>query len=267
MLSFGHYQIHTQAQRQMLRQTTRLRHIQKRQLRQLLELRQYLVEPSFPNPVRGLEGMLVADTTLKERDAAGLLIGGLSWAVWNPKRTEGELAAHKDVDVLVLDDLPLAEKFERGVDWWLPYSEAVTVHGRYTIMENVRLRYWQNGNGVILRYGIKQGFDLPPGLYIPGPENVLGMLMNETVSMQDSERVEVDEEVASVLRGRFGHNLRKTIAPFVRDKFKPYVIARRYDEPAIVKAAVERDQIVYMTPVIECTMFSFAECTALRRHR
>ena len=74
---------------------------QKLQLKQLLNAT--LFHADLPNSVKGLEGMKIADKILKERNARGVLIGGLAGAIWNKETTLGELDAHKDVDVYVLD--------------------------------------------------------------------------------------------------------------------------------------------------------------------
>ncbi len=76
---------------------------QKLLLKQVLAQRLELRHPEIPDAARGIEGMLAADALLKERNASGLLIGGLADAIWNQRRTEEELKAHKDTDVLVFD--------------------------------------------------------------------------------------------------------------------------------------------------------------------
>jgi len=97
----------------------RLKHSQKLGLKLLLE--QKLNHPEYPNMQKGLQGMQIADKILKERNARGVLIGGLSEAIWNQKRKLDELIAHKDVDVAVLDNhFELNKPFENGIDWWLP---------------------------------------------------------------------------------------------------------------------------------------------------
>ena len=94
------------------RQSTRL----EAGLKQLLRLEQQLKHPEYPNMVKGLKGMQTAHDILQGREASGILIGGLSEAVWNQRRKEEKLYQHKDVDVLVLDDVSV-ENFEGGIDW------------------------------------------------------------------------------------------------------------------------------------------------------
>src|SRR3989344_2154018 len=95
-----------QQQRQVLSQS------QKFALKQLLELRLELRHPDLPSVIRGLEGIRVAHQILQKRDSIGILIGGLSEAVWNQRRKPEDLEKHKDVDVAVLDkNFKLEERF------------------------------------------------------------------------------------------------------------------------------------------------------------
>ncbi len=120
-MNLGHYQ--RLEQEQMFYPSV----AQKLGLKQLLLLESKLKHPGYiPSPVKGLEGMQTAHQILQEREAAGVLIGGLAEAVWNQRRKEEDLYKHKDVDVLVLDDIDI-NKFYGGVDWWLPEQGKITI--------------------------------------------------------------------------------------------------------------------------------------------
>ena len=121
-MSLGHYH--------RLEQRHYLSHAQKLGLKQLLLLEQKLKHPEYPNAARGLCGMQIAHQILQEREAPGVLIGGLSEAVWSQRRKEEDLYKHKDVDVMVLDDVDIG-KFEGGVDWWLPERGKITLKSSY----------------------------------------------------------------------------------------------------------------------------------------
>ena len=81
--------------RQTLEQKIYLNVQQKLALKQLLLLE--LKHPEYPDVVKGLEGMKIADKVLKEKEVAGVLIGGLAEAVWNQRRKVEDLYQHKDV--------------------------------------------------------------------------------------------------------------------------------------------------------------------------
>src|SRR3989338_7233339 len=87
---------------------------QRQALQCMLSLRQTLKDPEFPDSVKGLYGLQEAHTILKDNNSRGILIGGLSEAIWNRNVTTSELSAHKDVDVAVLDDYFQPEDFEGG---------------------------------------------------------------------------------------------------------------------------------------------------------
>ena len=100
---------------------------QRSTLKQLINLKQSLTDPIIPNTARGLEGMLSAHKILQSKKCAGVLIGGLSEAIWNQRRTKEQLSLHKDVDVLVLGDFNYESCFEGGIDWWNPNEERIKI--------------------------------------------------------------------------------------------------------------------------------------------
>ena len=221
-MSLGHYQ--------RLEQRPYLSHAQKLGLNQLLLLEQKLKHPEYPNAVKGLEGMQTAHKILQEREASGVLIGGLSEAVWNQRRKEEDLYKHKDVDVLVLDDVEL-EKFGGGVDWWLPKRGKITLKSSYGSSKGVDKQWYVNGNGVVLSFGAQKHDQLPPGLYIPDSEWVIDMKEAEAEANIDYGRVDVefDDKVFEKFRAHIGKRVKTRLPKFIRDAFQGYVLSPHYE--------------------------------------
>lgn len=210
----------------------RLSHDQKLLLSKALALRLELRAPSFPNPLRGIEGILAADSLLKEWSAVGVLIGGLAEAVWNRRRTEAELGAHKDVDVLVVSEpesVEAVEDFAGGIDWWMPndihFDSIKTQSGS---IENVTKRFWINGNGCALCYRIKSQTDLTPGLYFPSPEIAVDIRVSECLAMIDGSVTVVDEDEEMFVK-----------------KFREK-LGIRTQLPSFIPKALERDPVPYI---------------------
>lgn len=177
---------------------------QKLQLTQILKLEQKLREPGVPEATRGLEGLLLADQILKQKGAVGFLIGGLGKSVW---RGNAQLGRHKDVDVLVMTKGTDFEKFEGGIDWWLPTEDQVsgTFVGGY--IENYAVRYWANENGVVLTFNIEQTLELPPGLHILLPHHYAAMKLAEAVSSVGSGaglELEIDSDFEATFQKKLG---------------------------------------------------------------
>jgi len=189
-------------------QSTRLTHSQRHELKLLLSHRQELSGAPPPNALRGVEGIRAANLILRDRNAVGILIGGLADAVWHPRRTAKELAAHKDVDVMVFDpDFKLQEPFEGGIDWWLPQEGRIRLSSDASRVENYKVTWWENGNGLVLNFGIKlvSRWGKPlPGLHIPLPDWVVRMRMEEALARVDENRVAaLEDEVLEALQRRF----------------------------------------------------------------
>lgn len=190
---------------------------------QIYALLQTLKDPEFPQAAKGLDGMLAADRLLREGDATGVLIGGLSEAVWNKRRTAAELAQHKDVDVLVLDHyFRIEESFEGGVDWWLPEAS------RYGWR-------WSNGNDCTLLFGVKKKQELPSGLYILSPQSVLKMREYEARSAVSG----VDDETHGRLLKQLGRNLKTRVPTFIEKAFEGKILDQNYETSAVRLSAVE----------------------------
>ncbi len=186
----------------------------KQQLKQLEKVSLSLRHEPFPGSVKGLEGIEIADKILKEKGAVGLLIGGLSEAIWNPRNTRNALNAlsekHKDVDVLIPYISPGLEidDFEGGVDWWLPRELKIKIkYESATVEENVL--FWENCLKVRLAFTVlvRTKEPLLSGLYIPEPDFIRSMREAEVFARVDTKNVEVEEST----RELFGEKLRKRI--------------------------------------------------------
>lgn len=207
----------------------KLTHEQTLLLKQALTLRLELRAPSFPNPQRGMSGILAADSFLKKIEAVGLLNGGLAEAVWNRRRTEAELEAHKDVDVFILSTPEPIEDFDEGIDWWLPqdihFDSIKTQSGS---IENVTKRFWINGHGCALCYRIKSQTDLAPGLYFPSPELAVDIRVSECLATIDGSVTVIDEDEETFF-----------------DKFREKLGVRRC-LPSFISVAMGRNPVPYI---------------------
>ena len=196
-------------------------------LRQLLSLQlQLRCDDHIPFPIRGFEGMCAADALLVERNSRGVLVGGLSETVLSKQRTKGQLEKHKYVDALVIDtNFYVNERFEGGIDWWLPYSGMVDVQTDIS-SGHKELQWWQNGHGVLLQYGITMNLPEPPGLYIMSRDSVVSMREEETLVM--AEGMEYDEDVLNAFRNRFYNRVKTRVPSFIAERFSGKILADPY---------------------------------------
>jgi hypothetical protein len=197
------------------------------ELRQALALtiglRQEFKKPSFPNAVRGLAGMIAADKILKEHNASGVLIGGVAEAIWNPARTESELSAHKDVDVLVFGNTRI-KKFEGGIDWWMEdHADLTNVHlSDISTAANIHVVYFINGNGVVLTYRLKRAVTLLPGLHFLTPDCLIYIRYKECLASIDEARITIETDETAYLRElRKKLGLKQPIPSFMSSSFDP----------------------------------------------
>lgn len=238
-----------------LRQTQRLSHEQRQNLRQLLTLQQTLKHPEFPEARKGLEGIETAHEVLKRRNLRGLLIGGCAEAMWSRSRNE-TLESHKDVDVMIdarpQDSLP--EGFEGGIDWWNPRTERIRI-ARESGPTETEQTWWENDTGVTLSFGIKPyGDTLAPGLYIPDRQWLIDMRLAEVVANVDRERVQLDDNAVSALEKNMPLSKRNSKPPAEVEKklgenilrqFSVYnrgYFLQRFDLPTIVGIQRARSQ-------------------------
>ena len=241
-LSLGCYQSYEQRHYLSCEQRSGLKH--------LLLLEQKLRHPEYPNSVKGLEGMQVAHQILQERGASGILIGGLAEAVWNQRRKPEDLYKHKDVDVAVLDDSSgLGEKFEGGVDWWVPQSGRITISSSISSLEGLQKRWYENANGVVLSFGLNRRYNLEPGLYIPDSEWVVDMREYEARANVDDRmvKVEFDENVFEKFKEKIRERVKTRLPKFVLGAFRGHVLSPRYEKNYSKMSAVDLESFDYET--------------------
>ncbi len=182
-----------------------------------LLLKMQLKHPDFDS-IKGFEGLVKGHLVLKEKNEAGILVGGLSEDVWNRRRTKDELQQHKDVDIMILGNSHFSD-FEAGIDWWLPIEERIDVKGDISAIYGSKIKTWQNAMGTILPFGIDVVGKLPPGLYIQEPQWVVSMREHEAVTMHGNVGEEIISEFGKRIEKRMG-----TILPkYLKDVFGEFV--------------------------------------------
>ena len=211
------------------------------QLNQLLGVYIKLKHPEFPNAAKGLEGMIIAHNILKNKEATGILIGGLSEAVWNRQRKKEELDKHKDVDVAILDEKNHIGRFEGGIDWWHPKKEKVTVTEDFGKIENLERKYYENCNKVKLLFDVEKYAELNPGLYIPHYEYVLDMRETEAITYFEikNPKAELDEDVIKKFREKTKKRIGTKLPKFVTESFKEYILPSPYEQVKIKIGNIE----------------------------
>jgi len=211
-------------------------------IKEMLRLRLALRHPELPEMKSGIEGLKMGHKILEERQKVGILVGGLSEAVWNGKRTAEELTQHKDVDIMILgkNETGIVNKFEGGIDWWLPKTEVLEV----SAAQRLRYTWWENGNGVILSFGIRERFELKPGLYIPGPNWVIQMRESETLArLSHTDFPEAsDYEVSEGFKNAMKKEVKSTLAPTIAEEFKGRILSDAYADTYQVFDAVEIEE-------------------------
>ena len=215
------------------RERNYLSQAQKVGLKQLLAQRQNLRHPEYPGAVKGLEGMQAAHQILQEKEASGVLIGGLAEAVWNQRRKPEDLYTHKDVDVAVLDDhFKIYNDFEGGIDWWMPQDGRISVNYESGKVEGIYQRWYQNANNAVLSFGLTKNADLDPGLYIPGSRWVVDMREAEAEANVDHGRAdaEFDEEVFIAFRQKIREKVKTRLPRFIRETFAGYILSEHYQD-------------------------------------
>lgn len=226
------------------RQITRLNLEQKLALKQLMSFRLELKHPEYPGAIRGLQGMQNANKILQEKESVGLLIGGLSEEVWGEGINIEDLYRHKDVDVLVLSPEAEIDKFEGGVDWWIPRTENITIRERGMIAGGIEKTWYENGNGIILHFGAKLKNSLIPGLYIPSSDWVVEMRTAEANANIDYNRISVsfDEDVIEKFKESFRKNMKKRIFKAIGKDFKGHILSEEYEDCAEKINAIDLEE-------------------------
>ncbi len=199
-----------------------LNHDQKLALKQLFELSQSLRREGPPEAVRGIEGLKAADNILKARNIEGILIGGLSEAVWNKRNSGKDFDSHKDVDVLVRDLKGNAiGDFEGGIDWWLPRDAQLDIRYEMSTLEGKKVRFWENANNIKLAFGIndRDVDSVNPGLYIPPYDFVRDMRRAEALAVADTARVGIDYDVEESFVQKLNKRIKEEKSPTIKREF------------------------------------------------
>lgn len=220
-------------------QSQELNQSQKLSLEQLLQMSQEMRHESFEFAERGIEGLKIADTFLKEKDLRGILIGGLAEEVWNPRHTKKDFEQHKDVDVLI-PELPEGVEignFEKGIDWWLPKDMRLSVHYESGTTETT-VRVWENAFGTRLAFGVDEPFahTWPAGLHIPSSDFVIQMRKSETMARLDS-RIAVDENIEGAFVEKLEKRIKTEIAPVIErelDYSDKVIVLRSFDRETVL---------------------------------
>lgn len=203
-------------------------------VRLLLKMR--LKHPEFDS-VKGFEGILKGHKILEEKNEAGILVGGLSEDIWSRKRTMDELRQHKDVDIMVLGDSDFSD-FEGGIDWWLPRKEAINAKSDLSIVENIKVKWWQNAMGVKLFFGLKKVREiLKPGLYIHQPQWIVEMREAESLA-RISSSISIDDEVMETFRKKVGRRMGAMLPKYISNIFRNYI------SPPVEVAVIESEMLM-----------------------
>jgi len=179
-----------------------------------------LKHPEFDS-IKGFEGIIKGHEILQEKNEAGFLIGGLSESVWNRKRAKDELQEHKDVDIMVLGDSDFYD-FEGGIDWWLPRKETVNARSDISIVENIKVKWWQNAMGAKLFFGIKSRETLKPGLYIHQPWWVVEMRTAESLA-RISSSISIDDDTLEGFRKKVAKKMGTVLPRYIIDVFRDFI--------------------------------------------
>lgn len=224
-----------------LNQTQELRHEQRLVLKQLMRLSLELRHdsPEYTQALRGVEGIKTADAILKRNNLRGVLIGGLSEVVWNPRRRKKDFDFHKDVDVAVLgdpNDIHHIERLEGGIDWWLPQRERLSIRSDYSSAV-INKDFWENAFGVRLSFGIVANDvgGMKSGLHIPHQSFVIDMRVAEAMVNID-ESVMIDTDVEDAFREKLEKGIKDEMSSVMKrdlgdcpiDKWGNYLRVERF---------------------------------------
>lgn len=110
-----------------------------------------------PPPMRGIESFVAAEDVIKKYEAVGILVGGVAINLYQNKIPRKPIG--KDVDILIADEsmrnFPV--QWEKGIDWWVS-SKSTNRPSNGTHI------------GLLWKFSLREGVQLPSGLYIPSPD-------------------------------------------------------------------------------------------------
>ncbi len=200
--------------------------------RQILKLQQLMTirppkHPKFSDAAKGMDGIRAAHKILIERNAFGVLTGGIAESLWKRNCTPEKLAKHNDVDVIVLnEDFKLKQAFEGGIDWWLPHRVFTDIpYPSGGVTKDHRLEWWTNGYGTVLHYGVSCVDKREPGLYLMDPEWLLTMRRTEAeaIAKINHPKVSFDIEVIESFEARKRKTFVDCPPNFFIEEFAQYI--------------------------------------------
>jgi hypothetical protein len=191
---------------------------QEPEIRHLQSLRQQMFLPVPANAARGLNGLIKANTILESRGAIGIIVGSTAQSLWQGEATEEDLKNHHDIDVVVLNkNFTLNDKFEAGIDWWLP--KTIDLKGTSQTI-------YVNGHNFFLKAGLKfpavilkGGKPLPPGLYLPSREFLIDLTESVVLAGVDLKASPINSEKREDFHQILSEELDSIVAPLWKTNF------------------------------------------------
>lgn len=211
-------------------QNLHLTHEQKLAYKHLLNIYQTLRTPVPDNALRGLDGLIEADTILKQNNSTGILIGGLAEEIWSQKRTKEQLEKHKDVDVLILDNNFQPEDFEGGIDWWVRRNARIQTSSS-NVKTDTTETWYENAAGVVLTYLVNSHYQYRKGLYLPSDSLVIDTRLLECETRIDYNTMEgdFDTEAFEKLENQIRKKVKTRVPKFIREIFKDQILSETYN--------------------------------------
>jgi hypothetical protein len=139
------------------------------------------LEP-MPSPIKGIEGIQAAHETLQAHGLVGYLIGGVAEEMQLGKSsiTVESLSFHKDVDVLIPEDVKWPEKiWQYRIDWWKIRRDG------YIRRAGESIPYLTIPGNPRFDFSVESAHEwaeLEPGLYIPDADETRAKVLLETAS-------------------------------------------------------------------------------------
>lgn len=141
-----------------------------------------------PPPMRGIESLAAAEGVIKKYGAVGILVGSVAMRLSQQKAVREPVG--KDVDILIVDEAmrKFPVQWEGGVDWWV---------------SSERMNRPSNGThvGLLWKLALREGVQLPSGLYIPSAD-----LLLECCEWEIQAGLEMSDERLALIKSMRGTN-------------------------------------------------------------
>lgn len=238
-------------------QKQRLSLIQKQTMQMILGQVQLLRHPAPQWAIKGLDGIKHAHEFLQKKNLRGILVGSLLQSLWSRMFSEPchYSNQHKDVDVIVLDDVPIHDGSWEGIDWWWPVTKIISYSDRHVIeRKNVPVLCLENRNGCVFSFRIGNRNDLllglpQAGLYIPNSLFYAAMRVQEARSIVDYQyggtNVEIenmDKVLTAIERKAMkdaGSNVNNLLVRAMGKEYLKYILHSRYQSGAFIAPVIE----------------------------